>query len=114
MKKCSICQQLKPETEFYKKGKSGRLNSLCKECFNDYCQKRWVDRKKLAVEYLGGKCSRCGYNGHYAALQFHHVRHKDFTWVKLRLFNWERVIQELDKCVLLCANCHAIIHSLES
>ena len=113
MKKCSTCQQLKPETEFYKKGKSGRSNSLCKECFNDYCQKRWVGRKKLAVEYLGGKCSRCGYNEHYAALQFHHDGHKDLTWVKLRLLNWERVIQELDKCVLLCANCHVIFHSLE-
>lgn len=113
MKKCSTCQQLKPETEFYKKGKTGRLNSLCKECFNDYCQKRWVNRKKLAVDYLGGKCSHCGYKEHYAALQFHHVGHKDLTWVKLRLLNWERVIQELDKCVLLCANCHAIVHSLE-
>jgi hypothetical protein len=35
----------------------------------------WIE-KKLAVEYLGGKCSRCGYNEHYAALQFHHVATK--------------------------------------
>lgn len=113
MKKCSTCQQIKPETEFYKKGKSGRLNSLCKECFNDYCQKRWVDRKRMAIEYLGGKCIRCGYNEHYAAMHFHHVKGKDFTWVKLRLFSWDRVVKELDRCVLLCANCHAIVHSLE-
>ncbi len=113
MKKCSTCQQLKSETAFYKKGKSGRINSLCKECFNDYCQNRWVNRKKLGIEYLGGKCSRCGYNEHYAAMQFHHVVHKDFTWTKLRLLKWERVIKELDKCILLCANCHAITHSLE-
>jgi len=112
MKKCSSCQQIKPESEFYSKGKSGRTNSLCKSCFNDYCQTRWIERKKKAIEYLGGKCSRCGYNDHYAAMQFHHVEKKDFAWNKLRLLNWERTKEELDKCVLLCANCHAIIHSL--
>jgi len=71
-----------------------------------------VDRKKKAIEYLGGKCSRCGYSDHYAAMQFHHVEKKDFVWNKLRLLNWERTKEELNKCVLLCANCHAIVHSL--
>ena len=74
--------------------------------------KSTIVRKKKAIEYLGGKCSRCGYNNHYAAMQFHHVEKKDFAWNKLRLLNWERTKEELDKCVLLCANCHAIVHSL--
>jgi hypothetical protein len=113
MKKCSTCQEYKPETEFYKKGQSGGLNSLCKVCFNDYCQRRWVERKKRAILYLGGKCAHCGYDGHYAPMQFHHLRDKDASWDKLRMRTWQSVIQELDKCLLLCANCHAILHSLE-
>lgn len=113
MKRCSTCQELKPETEFYKKGRSGYVNSLCKECFNDYCQARWVERKKQAIEYKGGKCTRCGYSAHYAAMHFHHVGEKDFSWDKLRLLKWEKVVKELDKCIPLCANCHAIIHSLD-
>ena len=51
MRKCSTCQQQKPETEFYKKGESGRLHSLCKEYFNEYCWKRWPDRKILVMGY---------------------------------------------------------------
>ncbi len=48
MRKCSTCQQQKPESEFYKKGKSGRLNSLCKECFNDYCRRDgWIEKNLL-------------------------------------------------------------------
>jgi hypothetical protein len=113
MKTCSSCHQTKPDNEFYTKGSSGHLNSLCKICFNDYCQTRWIERKKKAIEYLGGKCARCGYSDHYAAMQFHHTGNKDYTWNKLRLMNWERAKEELDKCILLCANCHAILHSLE-
>jgi hypothetical protein len=111
MKKCSACQQLKPETDFYLKGQSGRRNSLCKSCFNDYCQKRWVDRKKRAIQYLGGKCSNCGYNEHYAAMHFHHTRDKEVNWDKLRVRSWDAITRELDKCILLCANCHSIVHA---
>ena len=63
---------------------------------------------------MGGECSRCGYNEHYAALQFHHVNpeEKDVGWNKLRLRSWEKIDAELEKCEILCANCHAVEHAL--
>ena len=73
-------------------------------------------RKREAVAYLGGKCMKCGYKRHLAALQFHHrnPRDKKFNIHKGITLSMDRVKSELDKCDLLCANCHMFIHSLGS
>ncbi|MDD9952749.1 MAG: hypothetical protein OXR66_00260 [Candidatus Woesearchaeota archaeon] len=67
--------------------------------------------KKKAIAYKGGCCKHCGYEEHYAALQFHHLRDKEASWNDMRNMGWEKVRKELDKCELLCANCHHIVHS---
>lgn len=73
---------------------------------------RWIKRKKKAIEYLGGVCVICGYNGFYGAYHFHHLdpQQKKWQWTKLRLRKWSDVKDELDKCVLLCATCHSEVH----
>lgn len=73
---------------------------------------RWIKIKKKAIEYKGGCCQRCGYNQYYGSLQFHHINplEKDVSWTKLRLRSWDKIVSELDKCDLLCANCHAEVH----
>ncbi|WP_010676639.1 hypothetical protein [Bacillus timonensis] len=69
-------------------------------------------RKKLtmmAIQYKGGKCLRCGYNRCIRALEFHHrdPSKKEFSISNKGLTrSWERIKKELDKCDLLCANCH--------
>lgn len=67
-------------------------------------------RKVKAVAYKGGKCQKCGYDSHYSALEFHHrnSKQKEFSLTCRELANrpWEACIPELDKCDLLCANCH--------
>lgn len=74
---------------------------------------RWRRIKQQAIDYKGGCCESCGFNMHPAALQFHHTDPltKDVSWDKLRLRAWNKIQTELDKCQLLCANCHAIVHS---
>ncbi len=73
---------------------------------------RWIKRKQQAIEYKGGKCEYCGFIGHQAAFDFHHLdpKIKRFNWTKMRLQTWDRVLEELDKCILLCANCHRVVH----
>ena len=73
----------------------------------------WRKRKKQElVEYKGGCCERCGYNKSTRALQFHHLdpNEKDFT-ISRKSYSIERLKKEVDKCILVCANCHAEIHS---
>lgn len=87
----------------------------CKKCTVEAVQKRRVKVKKMAIDYKGGCCSKCGYNKCESALEFHHLdpSEKDFgIGSKGYTRSWEKVKKELDKCVLLCANCHRETHEL--
>ena len=70
--------------------------------------------KLQCVMYLGGYCSKCSYSKCIDALSFHHVdpAHKDFTISKVPVTKgaFDKIKPELDKCVLLCNNCHAETH----
>lgn len=75
--------------------------------------KRRIKIRSLAVEYKGGKCELCGYNKCIQALDFHHLdsSKKDFgISAKGYTRSWEKVKLELDKCILICANCHREVH----
>jgi len=77
-------------------------------------QRRARERKLELTKLKGEKCSRCGYAKNYAALQLHHPnpREKEFQVDSRNLSNrrWEAILKEAEKCVLLCANCHAEEH----
>jgi hypothetical protein len=114
MKYCSKCNINKKDSNFYKKTKE-RLQSYCKECFNQYTMQRWIDRKVIEINKKGGECLDCKLrlkDSHYAVFEFHHLdpSQKDFNWTKLRLRSQADVDKELAKCVCLCANCHRIRH----
>ena len=67
----------------------------------------------MAVEYKDGKCKLCGYDGCIQALEFHHVGNtgKDVGISdKGYTRSWQRVKKEIDKCILVCANCHRELH----
>ncbi|PIR37295.1 MAG: hypothetical protein COV34_03285 [Candidatus Zambryskibacteria bacterium CG10_big_fil_rev_8_21_14_0_10_42_12] len=64
--------------------------------------------KTLALEYKGGKCQICGYNKYQGALDLHHINGKKEFGIGDKGYtrSWEKVKAELDKCILVCANCH--------
>lgn len=86
---------------------------------NDYDTRdvRGLIRKYEAIMRFGGKCSKCGYNGNISSLEFHHLNPETKSFgIDLREFSGhtlEDLNKELDKCVLLCANCHRELHHPE-
>lgn len=88
---------------------TGRQRRYCSVSCKTYVNlKAWRKRtKQRAIEYKGGKCQRCGYNKSVRALSFHHRDGKLFGIGASTRQCWETIWQELDKCDLLCANCHA-------
>ncbi len=65
--------------------------------------------KELAIAYKGGKCQICGYNKYNGALDLHHVNRADKKFGigdKGYTRAWKAIQEEIDKCVLVCANCH--------
>lgn len=104
MNKCAwhICEEL---------SKSKFCSKQCKNKF--YVSKRRKRVKLKAIEYMGGKCIVCGYNRCVSALAFHHIDEskKEFGIASYGYSrSWDRVKAELNKCVLLCSNCHAEHH----
>jgi hypothetical protein len=88
-----------------------------KKALGDKCSSCWTTirriRQKLkAIEYLGGKCNECGYSQPWA-LEFHHRKpeQKDFSIGEVGNKSWKVIQPELDKCTLVCANCHRLIHA---
>lgn len=72
----------------------------------------WRQRtKKKLVEYKGGKCIICGYNKCIRSLIFHHRNpaEKEFS-ITGKTISFEKLKKEVDKCDLLCSNCHGEEH----
>ena len=85
----------------------------CSKCAAEAVQKRRDILKIKAVEYKGGKCEICGYDKNYAVLEFHHLdpSQKDFGISQNgNTRSWEEIKTELDKCIMVCANCHRELH----
>ena len=103
---------------------SGRQRMFCsykckmkhhQKTINSNLIKKRRDMKIKLIKIKGGECIKCGYSKCVAALHFHHrdPKLKSFGLGCNNILNYsfETVIEEINKCDLLCANCHAEIHS---
>lgn len=132
MKKCTNCLEEKIESDFaWRLRKEKKKHSRCKACMSLYFKsinkkryeknkakyaernkKRRIAYKQFIYSYLSDKqCEFCGYKDTIYALQFDHidVRTKTFCVSKMvsNLAPLDRIKQEIKKCRILCANCHA-------
>ncbi len=114
-KKCSRCKQEKYLSDFYNRRNGVGNYVYCKVCSNEESKERARQFKVKCVDYKGGKCEKCGYNKYIGALDFHHLdpNEKDFGIGTVRSHAFDdKIKKELDKCILVCSNCHREIHGL--
>ena len=131
MKTCTVCSKQQPIENFNKQGKTGRAK-ICKTCKKDYDAERYERKRdkllghvrqtrKAITEYnvkkqyeyqLGHPCVDCGETDP-VVLEFDHVSQEgkvdtlsDLLYKYFLLWEDDRVQTELQKCVVLCANCH--------
>ena len=133
---CKICGDSFPLDNFYKS--KDKYSPYCKPCHRKKCaaanrksrkahpeKKRewdlrrrrvgiarnqaWVDAHKAACP-----CAHCGFDGNVRAKQFHHRDPSNKVKNISRMVNhpasMKRLIAEVEKCDVLCANCHSILH----
>ena len=89
-------------------------SAWCHTCTREYRKARINKTREILKRYkLMKGCSKCGYKDHPAALQFNHidpstkVHHDGLSRLVKSVVKWQRIKDEVAKCEILCANCHA-------
>lgn len=105
--KCAVCGR---DYEYDSKNKKGHTKTKCNSCM---VNARRYSQREMIVEIKKAGCSICGYKKNSAALQFHHKdeKKKSFEISGNHCRSEESIKNEIAKCILVCANCHAEIHN---
>lgn len=118
MKQCKYCHKYYPESEFgvalTTKKKIYRRHK-CKNCYRETKKQLQEKYRKWLMDYKRKHgCSKCGIRDP-RVLEFHHVRDKKFSIAERAYYHYgiNRLKKEIDKCILLCANCHRILQCAE-
>lgn len=118
-KVCSTCGIEKPRDEFPSSGYHTQKNGArtrvykpdCKDCHNSIGKVR-IEQTLLDIGVVW-KCVRCGYDKCKASLDFHHTNpsEKEFVIASRWSISKERLTEEVNKCIILCKNCHGEYHA---
>lgn len=110
-KKCSRCHETKDRSDFHIKTVE-RTVAWCKVCNISATLTAKRRLKIRAIVYKGGSCLECGRMPHPASMHFHHREGETKLFKLSDARGWSQRFQdELDKCDLTCANCHAKHHA---
>ena len=118
IKICSKCKRELPVTHYHKNGFNSegkqKYRGYCKDCANSLEKQRYLNKKNF-VNSQKTKCEKCGEDRFYT-LDFHHrdKQEKEFTIGQFKRGSFEVIQSEIDKCVILCSNCHREFHYLEA
>lgn len=130
MKVCSSCKENKDLDDFnYKNKKRQTRNSICKDCMKSYRKKHYTENKetyikqkdarslKYRLEFYGWlqtqKCVDCG-NDDFRVLELDHQRDKSYNISeKIAYTPFKTIMKEVEKCEVVCANCHRIRTSIQ-
>jgi hypothetical protein len=116
------CSEFKPDDDYHRSSRRAGWRdsagvyrqSRCKRCQSDDRIRHGRDRAawvgRIKVE---SGCSRCGYNKHSEALDFHHIGPKSISVSTAALAgaSLRRIMKEIKQCIVLCANCHRVEHA---
>lgn len=113
-RQCKCCHEYKDYRQFSKDGRGSR-RSTCRSCMSELSVLATHTLKSKAIQYLGGQCSRCGIKSKILDIfAFHHTDPNTKIDTISNMINnrtsFDILRYELDKCDLLCLNCHAITH----
>ena len=131
-KKCNQCRESKHITEYHTRAsrcrRTGRLNIMasCKQCtwkaktpatkrkvYKGNAETRGKSSKLVIMEYFGGCCQRCGYQGQPPQMDFDHKNPKEklssLSCMHLPHMSIKEIIIEIQKCQMLCSNCHRLV-----
>lgn len=117
-KVCTKCGRDLPLSQYHRVGTYSngkvRLRTYCKDCANKTERERYRKKKEFLNEFRT-ECAKCGDTRTWV-LDFHHIdpSKKDFTIGTLKKGDLDLIKSEIDKCVVLCANCHREFHYLNS
>ena len=115
---CTKCGQERPIEDFYWRNKAkGIRRSDCKYCHNNYVKDNYAKKKDVIEELKSQcKCAKCGDDRGYL-LDYHHVdpsiKDEGIARMISNNYSYDNILKEIDKCIVLCANCHREFHYLE-
>ena len=111
---CSRCKRELPVSQYYSRG-NGKLRSECKECHKGYVKSKYQERKGAIGEVKASiGCAKCGDIRSYV-LDFHHRNGEEKVETinhMIKSASAQTLQKELEKCDVLCANCHREFHYL--
>ena len=117
-KECTTCNKIKLIDEFYVDRNSNKYYSACKDCYRDKAKIKYHERANNLNDYKSKiGCGKCKDTRGYV-LDFHHKDPSTKSYPiaanpNVAIDN-EKFLEEIEKCVLLCANCHREFHHLEN